>query len=286
MSTNAKFEAQPAIDGTVEVTFRQWRYFIEYVHQVMSEHEQFIWRGQRDSDWVLETTLDRLIKNKEFTNFQREVFILRHLDNFKYAARGRRGPNPAKIESENEWWALGQHYGLSTPLLDWTRSPFVAAYFAFISARRSTSDYRAIYALYQPDIWGRVGKIENEEERKLEKRKQEAEKDNNFVMAALCSQDVCPEVSFISPFYEDNQRIVCQNGLFSRAPDGVNLDDWVTKSFKEEETGTLIKFLVPDSDRIDCLRTLNRMNINHLTLFPDLYGASKYCNLHGEVDNY
>ena len=50
----------------------------------------------------------------------------------------------------------------------------------------------------------------------------------------------------------------------------------------------MIKILITESpeDRSSFLRFLNRMNINYLSLFPDLEGAAKYCNMQLEIDNY
>ena len=94
-----------------------------------------------------------------------------------------------------------------------------------------------------------------------------------------------PEVEFIRPRADENQRLVNQGGLFSRAPDGISLDEWISENMPSYGF-ILFKILIPNKDRKECLKTLNRMNINHLTLFPDLYGASKYCNLFGEIDRY
>ena len=70
-------------------------------------------------------------------------------------------------------------------------------------------------------------------------------------------------------------------------PDNRDIETWVSENFKDHNNEVvLLKMYIPDSDRIECLKALNRMNINHSTLFPDLFGAAKYVNRRLEVENY
>ncbi len=96
-----------------------------------------------------------------------------------------------------------------------------------------------------------------------------------------------PEVEFFRPLSDDNQRLVNQGGLFTRSPSSTDLQTWLFENNNtDNEALALVKILIPNSEREVALRALNRMNINHLSLFPDLDGASKYCNLFSQVENY
>ena len=276
-------------NGFGQIHFLKWRYFIDYIRQEMLDYETYIWRGQRCSNWHLESTLDRLIKKAKIAKTKQSGFLNSHLEQFKYAVRGRRGPNPAPIEDENDWWALGQHHGLATPLLDWTTSPFAAAYFAFIGMDNFQTRYRTIYALHRPAIERKVAQLRAEEKiRRMEKKErlEKSGKAKNALALVYLNGPIRPEVEFIRPKSDENQRLVSQSGLFTRAPHGTTLETWVQKNFVQESTYVLMKMMVPNQNREECLRILNRMNINHLTLFPDLYGASKFCNLFGEIEKY
>lgn len=291
MPRRKRWEELGVRDGFGQIRFLRWRYFIDYINQHMLDYETYIWRGHRREDWSLKSTLDRLIEQANVAKTKQMTFRSEHLEQFKFAVRGRRGPNPPLIESENDWWALGQHNGLATPLLDWTASPFVAAYFAMINKGLNIGRYRAIYALHKPSIEHKVQELIREKKEEAQRKKEEWDKSgqpkNRLAYALLSSPDLRPEVEFIRPKSDENQRLVSQGGLFTRAPIGETLEEWVRKHFAGKSDGyTLMKLLVPNKDREEALRMLNRMNINHLTLFPDLYGASKYCNLFGEIDKY
>jgi hypothetical protein len=270
-------------------------YLLDFIHQKMLNYETYIWRGQRCDNWLLESTLDRLIKKARVAKSKGSSFRSSHLHQFKYAVRGRRGPNPPKIDDENDWWALGQQNGLATPLLDWTTSPFVAAYFAFINVGEEKTKNRAVYALHKPSIEKKVAEISLKQiEEEMEKRRKEKEeiasgkKKATPMERALLEMDihVRDEIEFVRPMSDENQRLVNQGGLFTRSPDGLDLESWVKQNFIGEKDYVLMKILIPNKNREECLKTLNRMNINHLSLFPDLYGGSKFCNLFGEIENY
>lgn len=289
MPRRRRWEESDPVDGFGEVRLLSWRYFFDYIHKEMLNFETYIWRGQRCDNWLLESTLDRLVKRARVARSKGYSFRNSHLQQFKYAVRGRRGPNPPHIDSNNDWWALGQQHGLATPLLDWTTSPFVAAYFAFINVGEKKTKNRAVYALHRPSIEKKVAEINLKGLERRAKEKEEiksGKKSGGIVAQALLDGPIRDEVEFIRPMSDENQRLVNQGGLFTRSPDGIDLESWVKRNFSGEKHYILMKILIPNKNREECLKTLNRMNINHLSLFPDLYGASKFCNLFGEIEKY
>jgi FRG domain len=295
MSTSDYLESSAIKDGFGMIIFKTWAQYLGYIQNYMIDHSDCIWRGQKVDHWKLESSLQRLLNKNEFEDdiLGQISFSEWVLDEFKLASRGRRGSSPVKLETENEWWALGQHFGLATPLLDWTKSPFVAAYFAFFQNDNETteqSEYRAVYALHKTSVETRVNeKVSTKKAQnfiklqKIEAGEIEASKtDIRFL-----SMNVPREIHFIYPQSDENPRLVNQAGLFTKCPIGYTIEEWVKENFKgHTDSYILMKLLIPSSERITALKSLNRMNINHLTLFPDLSGASKYCNLQAEIDNY
>jgi hypothetical protein len=254
-------------DGVATYRLRSWSEFGTFIDTHVfrdrgrAEHG-FIWRGHRRSDWELETSLDRLFARVGYGGDESKLErrSLEHLDDFRYAARGRRGLNPPAL-NENEWWALAQHFGLATPLLDWSRSPFAAAYFAFESHQDGT-DYRVIWGLDIDAVRLR----------------------NKTITEEQAGDDRPTILELIDPLSDENPRLVNQGALFTRGPIGLPVNLWVNVFFVESDSEVLLRIEVPGGDRTECLRALNRMNINHLSLFPDLTGATRATNLRTELD--
>jgi hypothetical protein len=260
------------VDGTSVFGLSSWTYFFDFLEievfkSVNSRRRSYLWRGQRRSDWSLSTTLDRQLEALGMSTLplnSLESESAKHLERFKYAARGRRGSTPAVL-AENEWWALGQHFGLATPLLDWTRAPFAALYFAFEEMSTQSECSRAIYALDEDAVSAKADEVAN---------------------GPSIEKGRLPIVEIVDPMSDENQRLVSQGGCFTRAPIGTSIERWVAQAFEGSDNPILVRIELPNTDRLGCLQALNRMNINHLSLFPDLSGASRSTNLKLEISQY
>ncbi len=243
-------------NGVRQLTLASWQQFHETV-PTFSAKRGYVWRGQKcdeSSGWSLRSSFDRAvtIKGKD-----RAVELQAHLDRFKDRMNSLfpnvLPPDDAAI------WALGQHYGLKTPLLDWSVCPYIAAYFAF-SESNDPADahdtHRYIYGLNRSV------------ERLLTKQKK---------AAALISTD--RSVPFIGELRDPSPRFSAQKGIFTKAFQGHDLNKYVeTYARKRPNEQLIIKIRVPTSERSEFLQQLHRMRIDNTTLLLDLREAVDYCN--------
>ncbi len=254
------------LSGRIPVTrLESWRDFTNLLESnFFNRHGvQLVFRGHRRHDWGLMPTLGRVTTNGIIT----EVLADGQLDRFKRAVRGRLN-DTALVNEDDELWSVGQHHGLMTPLLDWTYSPYVALFFAFHKEDdRDEKDnpYRAVYVLNKSFL------VDNETE---------------------------TGIRVFEPRKDHHGRLVNQAGLFTFSPFDATLENKLTdvladdegftdeelRSASEEEQPEILaryicKIYIRNEERDACVRHLRRMNVHHASLFPDLIGASDYCNI-------
>jgi FRG domain len=155
--------------------------------------------------------------------------------------------------------ALAQHYGLATRFLDWTFSPFVAAYFAASECIRLKQDERpermAVWAL-------RYGAIAN----------------------SMTLVDHQTRLLFVSAPRSTNERLLAQDGLFTldlhsypmelEAPvDRTPLESRFGAPWPGVDCPTLACFTLPATQVPTLLRLLSIEGINAATVIPGLSGV-------------
>lgn len=248
-----------------------------------------LFRGHEDASYPLQTTLDRYGGTRKR---QAEDFLLREFSRRMHQYL----PSESIPTSEFEVLALMQHYGVPTRLLDMTRSPYVALYFAVRDALKDTD--AAVWAFYPSNIRTASLRRVSQKDPTLSKEigrfydpcmfaRQELFK-KWFMPDVLCSDLQNPEalrfhdiILNLEPFTM-NPRLTVQQGLFlvSGSP-CKTFEETLVDLLQEIEsqigkTGghdpSVFKIIIPSRLRRSLMRYLEKMNITAASLFGGLEG--------------
>jgi len=235
-----------SVNGVLTIELNSWDNYQTKVRK----YKNYIWRGQRE-DLTLKSSFDR---SPQYSKGQREEKLGKHLENFKKEME-RSHPHMLS-KNEDEIWALGQHYGLKTPLLDWTLSPFIAAYFAFEKIVGQNDSHRYVYAL----------------KKSLRRLKAKQKKGNTKL-------SIAPFVDFIESLPHPSPRFLAQKGIFTKALNGDDIETNIKRWKKKRPNETiLVKFKIPTKYRDKCLEDLHSMRIDYESLLLDLRDVVDKCN--------
>ncbi|MEW5916607.1 MAG: FRG domain-containing protein [Gemmatimonadota bacterium] len=239
-----------------------WGDFAAAIAETTTPHSvlvpTFFYRGQPRDSWDLQTSIQRALgplKDQKLA-LQLEDLALRE---FREGALPFLPPQLIpRTDHFVNWWPIMQHYGAPTRLLDWTASPYVAAYFACAEA---------------PDCDGAVWTIEPTA---LQKHFKVHTRDITELVKSLREATQPQVLPFSSPVKTD--RMIAQRGHFvAVAPLDVNVADTLCTAHVESSQTELAhgRLIIPKDLKHVFLAQLRTMNITAASLFPGLDGLGR-----------
>lgn len=240
-----------------------WEAFLQHCSEVLrpgAYPPSHLFRGQVNASWPLTPTLLRRLRNTvtpkraleieaaALSEFQAQAHL------YSPPAVPRGSPEEADLLA---WWALMQHYGAPTRLLDWTASPYVAAYFA---CEREEDTDGTVYVVAR----------------------------EVFAEAALLPHEyqdpAAPDVLFFVSPTRKTERLAAQQGHFSISThvlsdhDSTILRVCSPLAAGDASARVFRKWIIPAKLKATFLRQLRVMNVIAQALFPGLDGLGRSIN--------
>lgn len=247
-----------------------WKDYKLFVEQFS---ENWAFRGQADAKWVLNNAIERTAFIKHHNDIEKE-----------FVAEFQRGARNYLSKDETpshliEWLALMQHHGAPTRLLDLTKSPFIAAYFAFEICSGKKEESVAVWGINIDFLKKKALEILSEV----------------FKKALNESKDLINENFFEKIFFQNNKRLVFpvepfrMNKRYS-LQQSVFISTGICEVPLMEQLDFLgdairqsvVKIEIPSVFRKEALRDLLQMNLHRASLFPDLDGYAASLKLRYE----
>jgi hypothetical protein len=237
------------------MTFASWSQFkhdvlIELFDDGRFRPNHYLFRGMGNADYRLCSAFDR-----RFSSLPegRRLMLWKALTTEWRASCEEAGVSRDVLADEHKLLALGQHHGLPTRLLDWSTSPYVAAFFAFngfLTQPPGEAQDVAVWVLHvNHEAWSGEGGVE-----------------------------------IISAPSLGNVRMRNQSGRFTVARTPFpSLEEYVAQF--DCSSPSLSKCLLPATDANSALADLDAMGINCHHLFPDLGGLAGLVTMRVTVEN-
>jgi hypothetical protein len=245
-----KYEPVSASPADQEMS---WDEFKEWALKAQFGNKGMIFRGHSSNESVLTTSLHRTGRRDLIRYGEDDVLTLhRYIE----PTLGR-SINVLDPFDYGGLLNLAQHHGYPTPLLDWTDSPFVAAYFAFFTLKK---------AVLRDENWVRVFTFDT--------KGWESKHHRRLPDVIWNIAELPPQFRPLRLSVRDNPRAIPHQSvnMFSNV---VDIESWIRWNEEQQGQKYLIRIDIPEIGRPKVMKELEIMGITAASLFPGIEGVCR-----------